>query len=62
VGVAPLKPPETPGGNHSMSRRSGHSKFHAPSPGKRHGRHGDTNTNSKSQTNGKTNTNTGTGR
>jgi hypothetical protein len=45
-----------------MSRRSGRSKFHAPSPGKRHGRHGDTNTNSNSKTNGKTNTNTGTGR
>lgn len=47
-----------------MSRRSGRSsKFHASSPGKRHGRHGHTNTNSNSKSNTKnTNTNTGTGR
>jgi hypothetical protein len=46
-----------------MSRRSGRSKLHAPSPGKRHGRHGNTNTNSNTRSQGnKTNTNTGTGR
>jgi hypothetical protein len=46
-----------------MSRRSGRkSKFHASSPGKRHGRRDGTNTNTNSNDNTKSQTGTGTGR